>query len=99
MRSLAIRNINFKLKIKHKMENKTSNETGTANDANTVLGEGFNPHQTILVGWKNGKIIYCRTFDDENDRENMFKGFDYVRGVADSYIMTSELDKTIVQED
>lgn len=76
-----------------------SEEKQKQNDAKPVLGEGFNPHQTILVGWKNGNIIYCRTFDDENDRENMFKGLDYVRGVADSYIMTSQLDKTIVQED
>jgi hypothetical protein len=96
---LAIRKINFKLKTNIKMENKNSNETETANDANTMLGECFNPHQTIPVGWKNGKIIYCRTFDDENYRESMLKGFDCVREVADSYIMTSQLDKTIAQED
>jgi hypothetical protein len=33
---LAIRKINFKLKTKHNMENKTSNETETANDANSL---------------------------------------------------------------
>lgn len=80
------------------METENSTKTGTATDANTVLAEGFNPHETIVVGWLDGKITYCRTFNHVTDRYNMMKAFDYVREHCDNYTMSSRLDKLIRYE-
>lgn len=63
--------------------------------ANIELAEGFYPHQTIVIGWKGGKIIYCRTFNDISDRYNMIAAYNYVRTIADSCVMSSRLDSLI----
>lgn len=81
------------------METETSTKTETATDANTVLAEGFNPHETIVVGWQKGKITYCRTFNDVSDRYNMMKAFDYVREHCEICYMSSRLDALIKPED
>ncbi len=53
-------------------------------------------HESILIGWKEGKIFYCRTFDDQNDRENMFKAFDFVKKKCDKYALTSTMEDVII---
>ncbi len=55
-------------------------------------------HETIIVGWKNGKVVYCRTFDDHNDRADMQTAFGLVSSECDEYVMTCELDHIIKNE-
>lgn len=63
--------------------------------------EGFDidSHNTIIVGWVNYKITYCRTFDSLADRESMMKAFNFVRENCDSYSLTSLLDELIEYKD
>ncbi len=49
-----------------------------------LLDEAIKPHEAIIVGWKNDKIVYCRTFNHTTDMQNMLKAYDYVNSIADS---------------
>lgn len=52
-------------------------------------------HETIVVGWLRGKIIFCRTFNETTEKEIMERAYDYVRLNCDKYVMTEMLDSII----
>ena len=82
MHTLAIRNINFKFKTKHNMENKTSNETKTDNDANNVLHDVF-----------KGKLATLKD-DFLPENEHWETGYWHLKKGTQVYIQNNESDGT-----